>query len=197
MEVMAIGNKLLLILILGICFINPIYSQNISCNNCEDDTLFNELDLIVALKDYVTCENISKGIIQIDIYQNNNVSDIRIKANKDILTLVYKKPNCFFIADENIVYIYLDNYSEIKDSLWLNNVLKETINFLNYPQISISWAKDSVLSVSGSFILEGTFNPPIIQYRISKGDILSKEYYTEMFYPNLSEPKGIKLLKYY
>jgi hypothetical protein len=172
-----------------------LFSQEI---NCAKSIGFHEKnDLLVAVNEYNNMV-IEKSIILVDfIIINDTINVFYILGSKDIFTLFYKKPDCYFIYNKSIVYIYTSSYTQLKDSIWLQNLFDETRNILcdTSGEINIFWLNDSVADKRTNIYFEGIYEPWVVEYQVSNGIILKKIDHDSMYYPYISYPRGITTIE--
>lgn len=193
MEGMDIGNKILIFIALGLSFSFALSAQRINCY--ESVNFYKRADLNKAIADYVMEDPMPNHLILVDFTEKDSISIFRIVGSLQVFEMLYKKPDCYFIHKNNMVYLYTDSYAQDKNALWLECVFQKTRELLNYKDIAISWKNDSILEIEGSFILSSEYSPVITEYHVCNGKILSKSYRCKMFYPDISEPKGVKIFR--
>lgn len=184
--------KNLILIFFGIILCNISYSQMI---NCESGVLhLQKNELLKVYNNYTSSENIKDKIVLIDYKQKDSVNLYRITDSEYIFKIINRKPDCYFIENNNICYIYTKQYPHKKDSAWLANIFEISREILDSPDIEISWKNDSVISIKGYFYIDSEYTPPIVEYEMNNGIIRKKKFVNSMFYKSTSKPKGIKLL---
>jgi len=198
---MDIKNKILG-LTLAFCY-TPfilIAQEKIKCECDSIDLKFR--DNLYTVVDKNINEFSSKNeIILVDYMSNDSIDIFRLNGSIFSFELFYKKPDCFFLHRDNIVYLFTENYANKKDTIWLNTVLLETLKFFRGSGTTafffrsskatiIDWSKDSIISLPYYYI-ELLYDPIIMEYKMYKGEIIEEKDCNEMLYPDTGEPKGI------
>ena len=113
------------------------------------------------------------------------------------LNCFIKNQNVFFHYRNNLVYLYTENYKQKKDTVWLNTILLETLDFFKFSgTVLVNWSKDSIVSCEGSFLLVCEYDPIITEYRVYNKEIIEESYnLKKMLYPKTGKPKGIPLIE--
>ena len=169
-------------------------------SNCSKDINFQREKDLLAVIEYHDVYNMRKDIFLVDYVPHNDTSVFFVLTNGSKYALFYKKPDCYYLYNESIVYLYTPLYTQPKDTLWLQQlfdltrvILRDTIG-----EIPISWANDSILIYDNSGLyVEHSFNPYYIEYRVYNGIIIKalahelNGYFYEMYYPDIGQPKGV------
>jgi len=191
------GNKALW-LILIFCYAPIILmAQEKIKFNCESIDFKLKDNLHIVIDNYINFLDHKGELILVDYMSNDSIDIFRLGGSICSFELLYKKPDCFFYYRDNIVYLYTENYTNNKDTIWLNNVLLETLKLSGRSGTTIiDWSKDSIIALPSNYI-KGyeTYNPWIIEYKIYKGKIIEEKNCNEMLYPYTGKPKGIPIFR--
>lgn len=179
--------------LLNLLLHNFAHSQAIRCGL--DITCIEKKELLNVYKHYISSENVTNKIVLIDYRKVDSFNLYRVTDSENIFEMMYKKPDCFFIKDSNICYIYTKRYLHEKDSVWLDKAFRRSREILNAPNIDIAWSNDSVLSIRGYFHVNSEYTPSIIEYKVYQGIIKNKKFVENMFYNVYSKPKNIKTFR--
>jgi hypothetical protein len=175
------------VIIFFVINISLFAQKKINCENIE----FSKKDYLLDIIDKYLDGDPEKIIVLVDYLSKDSIDIFRLNGSMEPFELFYKKPDCFFHYRNNVVYLFTENYKNKKDTVWLNHVLQETINLYGFSEATINWAKDSIVSVNGHWILCCDYDPWIIEYKIYNGEIIEQNFCTEMLYPPTGNPKGI------
>jgi hypothetical protein len=164
--------------------------------------------------DYQIKNPMNNGIILIDIKKDDKLIYYNVLLSVNPLEIFYKKPDCYFIDNERIVYIYTENYSQSKDSLYLYNLFNCTLTVLNQTNYKdsfncnvvdeqnfnfnyISWYNDSIKTLKGvKFQAKELFNDRLpLQYEFRNDKLYYIKTVQKVLYPDTSYPKGVNLFR--
>ena len=191
---MAFRNKILSIILFFGCASAVLMAQEkIKCECDSIDLKFRD-NLYAVIDKNINEFNSKNEIILVDYMSNDSIDIFRLNGSIFSFELFYKKPDYFFHHRDNLVYLYTENYANKKDTIWLNSVLLETLEFFKGSGVTkVDWAKDSIIKLPYYFI-EMSYDPTIMKYKVYNGEIIEEKYCNEMLYPNTGRPKGIKWL---
>lgn len=188
MEDMSIGNKLIFIVMLLGSVVNISYAQDIHCYNNLKSPIREEL--LLVLNDYICQDQSEAIIILVDFYQVDTLNLYRLLGSMEVYQILYKTPDCYFTSENHIVYFYSENYTQQKDSTWKGNLLSLTCKVLSHPGIKVQWINDSITGIEAPFY-KVIYDPVIIEYKVSKGKIVSRTICDKMLFPDTGAPKGV------
>jgi hypothetical protein len=213
-EIKITGNMKRIHLILTMLLINIliICSQHINCNNN------NQIDFSIinsVLSDYIESEEPDSGIIILLEYKQKNefTTILTVLESINHYELFYRKPKCYFIESNRIIYVITDESENKVDTIFLDNLFYETLKTLYYSNSKIvenccsksmrdntliknsyrvNWCNDSILSMKGvvASLKYMSFDPIPVQYILIKGKIESKNYVKKVLFPDYGIPKG-------
>jgi hypothetical protein len=188
MEDMVTGNKLIFIAMLLGSGVNLSYAQDIHCyNNLKSP---NKEELLLVLNDYICQDKSESNIILVDFYQVDTLNLYRLLGSMEVWEILYKTPDCYFTYENHIVYLYSESYAQPKDSIWKGNLLSLTCKVLSHPGIKVQWSNDSIIGIEAPFY-EVIYDPIVIEYKVSKGIVVSSTICDNMFYRDTGAPKGV------
>lgn len=191
---MITGIRTTVFLTLFVIFEYNTSAQDLDCySNCQQ---LNYDEIFSITTDYLVEDPSDSIIILIDFYQRDTLNIYRIMGTNEVFTIFYKNPDCYTIYRNSIIYVFTENYSEPKESVWKELVFSQTCRILNYPHITVNWMNDSIEAIDGSFSDYGQYDPIVFEYSFSNGKLISKSVCDKMLYPDTGYPKGIKTYRY-
>lgn len=185
-----------------------VCSQQINCRHNEQT----DLSLIrLVLSDYIKSKKPDYGIIiRVEYLQKDKCTTIfSILESISHYELFYRKPQCYFIESDRIIYIITDKVATESDTVFFDNLFYDTLktlyysnkirlnendkeNILTRDSYRVSWYNDSIISMKGvaTFMKYEAFDPTPVQYVVNEGEIKSKKYVEKVLFPDNGTPKG-------
>ncbi len=192
MEEMIIGNRRILFNVGILLLTLNLYSQELKCF---DNIDYNQTeDLVVVLDDYINIDSKFQSILLVDFCPHDSSNIFRVTSSLNAFELFYKKPDCYWIYKNKIVYLFTDSHVT-KDSLWLNKVLERTTDILDYPNVEVLWKADSIIDVFGYATIGPDYSPPIMEYQIKTGVVERRKLCKKMLFPDTGKPKGVMTIQ--
>lgn len=174
-------NNCRIILLFCLMNVNCLYSQELNCysKQCK----INLADLKSVCSNYVTnytTPDKYKYILFIDYLNVNGINTYTSVENDCVRNLFWKKPDCFFFDFNHLIYIYTKDYSQKKDSSWLESLVNITCNYFNFPKSYSHWKTDSISYIGTGNLFN--YDPETIEYKTKKGKIISKSRAVKMIF---------------
>jgi len=164
--------------------------------NCENINFNKQDELFTVIESYIGKGLGKKVILLVDYMPKDSIDIFSVMESIYPFELFDKKPDCFFHYKDNLIYLYTEKYVDTKDTIWLNDVLFETIKFLGFSNVTINWFEDSIVS------LEGFYKIPLVpldclprEYKMHNGYIIEQYLRKEMLYPQIGNHNGIKIIE--
>jgi hypothetical protein len=169
----------------------------------------------VVLSQYIKSEKPEKNlIILIDCIFTDTISVFTVLESENQFELFYRKPQCYFIDSDRIIYIHTNNIqTTCVDTVYLDNLFYNTLkilyysnenvnddffkelkreNVLTHDSYQVSWRNDSIVSMKGvlTWVKHMSFDPVPFQYIVKDGKVINKKIVKRVLLPDIGSPKG-------
>ena len=186
--------------------------SNLYCGCVE--SFVDSIEIHNVLAEYIADEKPNKELIILIDYlkQNDTLSVITVLESIDHYEVFYRKPECFFIEDNRIIYVRTEKIPS-QNLFFLDRLFFETLTILYFSNdrmnndyykrygkknelvntsYKVCWENNSIESVKGIlFYAKNIFDPIPMEYTLLNKKIVSKKYVERVLFPDISTPNGV------